>query len=178
MVPFSITSLYRVDIRKRGICISYLSSLSFLSLLECYPINYLHGVWNNLFFVLYYLFLPLPFFLYLLIGHGGRVRDTSGDEDDGYDETLIPVDFMQAGQIVDDDLFDKLIKPLPANCQMTSLMDCCHSGTVLDLPYRFTADGDVEAGMERTEGFNFGAGALAAGACCFFEMFSFLSEFL
>ena len=26
-------------------------------------------------------------------GHGGRVRDTSGDEDDGYDETLIPVDF-------------------------------------------------------------------------------------
>jgi len=110
-------------------------------------------------------------------GHGGRVRDTSGDEDDGYDETLIPVDFMQAGQIVDDDLFDKLIKPLPANCQMTSLMDCCHSGTVLDLPYRFTADGDVEAGMERTEGFNFGSGALAAGACCCFEMFSFLSEF-
>ena len=26
-------------------------------------------------------------------GHGGRVRDTSGDEEDGYDETLIPVDF-------------------------------------------------------------------------------------
>ena len=26
-------------------------------------------------------------------GHGGRVVDTSGDEEDGYDETLIPVDF-------------------------------------------------------------------------------------
>jgi hypothetical protein len=26
---------------------------------------------------------------------------SSGDEDDGYDETLIPVDFKSAGQIVD-----------------------------------------------------------------------------
>ena len=33
-------------------------------------------------------------------GHGGRVRDTSGDEADGYDETLIPVDFKRAGQII------------------------------------------------------------------------------
>ena len=29
------------------------------------------------------------------------MRDTSGDEDDGYDETLIPVDFRSAGQIID-----------------------------------------------------------------------------
>jgi hypothetical protein len=34
-------------------------------------------------------------------GHGSRVRDTSGDEEDGYDETLVPVDFKSAGQIVD-----------------------------------------------------------------------------
>lgn len=36
-------------------------------------------------------------------GHGGRVRDVSGDEEDGYDSTLIPVDFRNAGQILDDD---------------------------------------------------------------------------
>ena len=36
-------------------------------------------------------------------GHGSRVRDHSGDEDDGYDSTLIPVDFKHAGQILDDD---------------------------------------------------------------------------
>ena len=32
-------------------------------------------------------------------GHGGFVEDDDGDEDDGYDETMIPVDFERAGQI-------------------------------------------------------------------------------
>jgi len=62
-------------------------------------------------------------------GHGGRVVDTSGDEDDGYDETLIPVDFKRAGQITDDELFANLVRPMPKGVLMTSLMDCCHSGT-------------------------------------------------
>lgn len=31
-------------------------------------------------------------------GHGGRVEDQDGDEDDGYDETLIPVDFQRKGK--------------------------------------------------------------------------------
>ena len=35
-------------------------------------------------------------------GHGGRQRDTDGDEDDGYDETILPVDFQKTGQITDD----------------------------------------------------------------------------
>lgn len=36
-------------------------------------------------------------------GHGGNTEDLDGDEDDGLDETLIPVDFMTEGHIVDDD---------------------------------------------------------------------------
>ena len=58
--------------------------------------------------------------------------------------TIISQDFKQAGQIRDDDLLKILIHPMPAGVTMTCLMDCCHSGTVLDLPYRFTADGDSE----------------------------------
>jgi hypothetical protein len=77
-------------------------------------------------------------------GHGGRVRDTSGDEADGWDETIVPVDFKkypgQSGQITDDELFERIVRPLPAGCKLTAVMDCCHSGTVLDLPYIFTAD--------------------------------------
>ena len=37
-------------------------------------------------------------------GHGGQTKDQDGDEDDGYDEVIYPVDFRTAGHIVDDDM--------------------------------------------------------------------------
>jgi hypothetical protein len=33
-----------------------------------------------------------------------------------------------------------LVKPMKKGVNVTVLMDCCHSGTVLDLPYRFSSD--------------------------------------
>ena len=36
-------------------------------------------------------------------GHGGQTKDTDGDEDDGFDEVIYPVDYKQAGHIVDDE---------------------------------------------------------------------------
>jgi len=74
-------------------------------------------------------------------GHGGRLADDGGDEDDGYDETLIPVDYQSAGQIRDDIIYADLVGRMPEGSVLTCLMDCCHSGTVLDLPYTFIADG-------------------------------------
>lgn len=55
-------------------------------------------------------------------GHGGRVPDTDGDEDDGYDETLIPVDFKSAGQIVDDEVFNVLVRPMPKDVHVMVLV--------------------------------------------------------
>ena len=37
-------------------------------------------------------------------GHGGQTKDLDGDEGDGYDETIYPVDFRHAGHIVDDEM--------------------------------------------------------------------------
>jgi len=53
----------------------------------------------------------------------------NGDEDDGYDETLIPVDYYTSGQITDDLIYEVLAKQLRSGVVMTCLMDCCHSGT-------------------------------------------------
>jgi len=89
-------------------------------------------------------------------GHGGKMRDDDhGEEDDGYDESLIPLDYQEVGFIRDDDLFDTLVKPLPEGVMATFLMDCCHSGTVLDLPYKFMPNGEFEGGMEISEDYDF-----------------------
>jgi hypothetical protein len=38
------------------------------------------------------------------LGHGGQTPDLDGDEEDGYDEVIYPVDFRTAGHIVDDEM--------------------------------------------------------------------------
>lgn len=67
-------------------------------------------------------------------GHGAQVPDKTGHEADGYNETICPMDY-KTGQITDDTLWGSLVYPLPAGVRLTAVMDCCHSGTGLDLPY-------------------------------------------
>nr|QBK90494.1 MAG: caspase [Pithovirus LCPAC103] len=67
-------------------------------------------------------------------GHGSQIRDTDGDEEDGLDECLIPVDYKSAGVIVDDEL-KEILMLLRADQKLFAVMDCCHSGTGLDLRY-------------------------------------------
>ncbi|CAG8599021.1 27463_t:CDS:2, partial [Racocetra persica] len=45
-------------------------------------------------------------------GHGGQVEDLDGDEDDGFDETILPLDHEQSGQIIDDEMHDIMVRPL------------------------------------------------------------------
>jgi kynurenine formamidase len=68
---------------------------------------------------------------------------------------LVPLDYDQAGQIRDDDLFTTLVGKMAKGVQLTCVMDCCHSGTVLDLPFHFVADGAHDQ-MEATPEFDFG----------------------
>mmetsp|Transcript_19247 Transcript_19247/g.33802 ORF Transcript_19247/g.33802 Transcript_19247/m.33802 type:complete len:164 (+) Transcript_19247:715-1206(+) len=74
-------------------------------------------------------------------GHGTKLRDDNNEEADGYDEALCPRDFQSSGMIRDDDLYEILVKELRDGVHMTSLMDCCHSGSIMDLPYIFKGDG-------------------------------------
>ncbi|KAG5627119.1 hypothetical protein H5410_012337 [Solanum commersonii] len=68
-------------------------------------------------------------------GHGSRQRNYNGDEVDGYDETLCPLDFETQGMIVDDEINATIVRPLPQGVKLHAIIDACHSGTVLDLPF-------------------------------------------
>lgn len=78
--------------------------------------------------------------LVFFAGHGTRVVDTSGDEEDGWDEAIVPCDYTTAGVILDDELYDTLVRPpvLPRGVRLFVLMDACHSATAMDLPFVFS----------------------------------------
>jgi hypothetical protein len=71
-------------------------------------------------------------------GHGSYLSDYSGDEKDGRDEILCPVDYATSGFITDDYIYENFVSKLPGHVTLFSLMDCCHSGTVLDLPFLYS----------------------------------------
>ncbi|XBW35836.1 hypothetical protein QEN19_001408 [Hanseniaspora menglaensis] len=79
-------------------------------------------------------------------GHGTQVADQDGDEMDGMDDCICPVDFQQGGMLIDDVIHDIMVKPLPQGCRLTALMDCCHSGSVLDLPFTYSTKGVIKTG--------------------------------
>jgi metacaspase-1 len=64
-------------------------------------------------------------FVYTQSGHGGRVRDTGGDEPDAKDETWLCYD----RQIIDDELY-ALWADFKPGVRIFVLSDTCHSGTV------------------------------------------------
>merc|ERR1712070_1014755 len=68
-------------------------------------------------------------------GHGAQREADDDSEIDGMDELIIPTDYKRAGMIVDHELFDLLVVPLPSGCKLTVILDCCHSGSALDLPF-------------------------------------------
>merc|ERR1711988_890940 len=92
-------------------------------------------------------------------GHGSQTYDSDGDEVDGNDETICPVDYNSAGQIVDDEMNAILVQQLPRGARLTAIFDSCHSATALDLPYVYNEMGEPkkqklnkkQAGMDLLE---------------------------
>ena len=75
------------------------------------------------------------------VGHGAQLIDPDGDEDDGYDEVIFPVDFREFGVIKDDEMHEIMIKDLPSDVRFTAIFDSSHAGCALDLPYIYSTQG-------------------------------------
>lgn len=85
-------------------------------------------------------------------GHGANIRDASGDETDGRDEVLVPLDFKTKGVISDDWILENLASKVPSGVTLWAFTDCCHSGSILDLKFNFRSNctlrqGTISKGM-------------------------------
>lgn len=82
----------------------------------------------------------LDFVVIHFSGHGRQTPDLEGDEEDGLDEGIVPVDYKVTGVLRDDRLLS-LIKVFNPKTRVLCVFDCCHSGTILDLPFVWGGDG-------------------------------------
>lgn len=73
-------------------------------------------------------------------GHGTNIEDRNGDEKDGRDECIVPADL----QLIRDDTLSYLLSLFHTRTKITCMFDCCHSGTICDLPYTFQSKDRVE----------------------------------
>lgn len=97
-----------------------------------YKVYFLHDPHHTLFLKFLKVFLEKvnQYLTIFFTGHGAQIKDTSGDEEDGYDEVMV----FDSGYIVDDELAEYINKYHKGMAHTILLSDCCHSGTIWDIP--------------------------------------------
>lgn len=63
-------------------------------------------------------------------GHGSQLP--SKTEPDGFEEIICPIDLDWKTKVITDDTLRKIFGAVPAGVNTTVILDCCHSGTMLD----------------------------------------------
>nr|Q8T8E5.1 RecName: Full=Inactive metacaspase-4; AltName: Full=TbMCA4 [Trypanosoma brucei brucei]CAD24805.1 metacaspase [Trypanosoma brucei] len=85
-------------------------------------------------------------------GHGTRAN-ARDDDCEEYDQCIVPMDYVENGCIVDNEIHEILVSQLPKGVRLTAVFDCSHSGSMLDLPYAYVCDsskdGSGSCGMKR-----------------------------
>lgn len=79
-------------------------------------------------------------------GHGGQVQ-ADDYRASGFDDTIVPYDFERNGQIPSGVLHQTLVTRLPRNSTLFIVLDCCHSGSAVELPFVYRSDEDGNVSM-------------------------------
>jgi len=67
-------------------------------------------------------------------GHGSQIPDQFTFKESKLDDIIVPMDYQTGGFICDAQLYSFIRK---IKCRAILIFDCCHSGTVCDLPWTF-----------------------------------------
>lgn len=86
-------------------------------------------------------------------GHGGRVLGSPVDaEAESYDEVIVPSDYATSGLIRDTLIFKTFVAPMRYGVTVTIIIDCCDTGTMLDLPYAWSMRADRPESLAKVSG--------------------------
>lgn len=72
-------------------------------------------------------------------GHGTQIPDKNGDEADGQDECLYSV----GNTLILDDDIQKRVAAIPKGTTVFMVIDACHSGSMIDLPFRLDSRNNI-----------------------------------
>lgn len=89
-------------------------------------------------------------------GHGFQLPDVNGDEKDGKDEAI----YFSKGDWVGDDELRQIFQQAKLGVNLFLMFDCCHSGTMADLPLRLD-----NLKVVRENNFRFRANVLSISGC-------------
>ncbi|KAJ3099051.1 hypothetical protein HK100_004970 [Physocladia obscura] len=70
-------------------------------------------------------------------GHGAQMAAKADTSRDRKQDCIVPLDYESTGCIEADFLHRALVHALPVGVKLTVVFDCCHSGTMLELPYTY-----------------------------------------
>lgn len=68
--------------------------------------------------------------------------DQDGNSGTGLDDTIVPVDFETRGMLDSGTLHRHLVTNLAQGSTLFIVLDCCHSGSAVELPYVYRSDED------------------------------------
>lgn len=91
-------------------------------------------------------------------GHGGQIDDPSGKRPSGLLDTIVPVNYKDNGMIDSDILHKHLVSKLPPTSTLFLILDCCHSGSSLELPFVYRSDDD--GNVHKLDGYQAGLALL------------------
>ena len=73
-------------------------------------------------------------------GHGSSIKDRNSDELDGYDEFIVPSDYLQKRIVILDDTIYKYLENIKNTTPTFLSFDSCMSGTICDLNFSYLYD--------------------------------------
>jgi Caspase domain len=61
--------------------------------------------------------------IFFYAGHGDEVPDENGDEQSGMDQVLLPSDFERCGPLLDDWIYERMVRGVPPGARLTAIVD-------------------------------------------------------